>query len=162
MYNITMFPKQSGFLLPSGEFFSTEGGGHQNLAYRVLRDYFKVTDDNKLSDPEFVMQDDYSAILIRYRWQERLLYLPKTAPATVDGRHFFEKAIDYYRSEGFKIINLYKISLNTNYFYTVKEFFVEDFEYARKDLMSNCFNYTNTVVQNKNGKYTYNPERIGD
>ena len=162
MDNINMFPTKPGFLFPNGEHFSTNGKGHEHLAYSLLRDKFKVTDDKKLSDPEFVLQDEYSAILIRYRWQEKLLYLPKTAPETLDGKLLFEKAIKFYEQEGFKILNLYKISLSTNYFYVVKEFFVEDFEFVRKDLITKSINYTNTIVTDKNGNYMYNPERIGD
>ena len=162
MENKILFPLNSGFLFPNGEFFSTEGRGHERLAYRLLVDKFKVTDPQKLSDAEFVLQDDFSAILIRYRWNEKLLYLPKTAPTTFEGKMLFKKAIKFYAEEGYKILNLYKITLSSDDYYIVKEFFVEDFEFVKKDLILKCENYTNIIIKDKNGNYLYNPERIGD
>lgn len=162
MENINMFPLNPGFLFPNGKHYSTNGRGHEKLAYELLKEKFNVKDQKKLSDSEYVLQDEYSAILIRYRWQEKLLYLPKTAPKSIEGRELFLKAIKFYESEGFKILNLYKISLACDYYYLVKEFFVEDFEFLRKDLIVGCVNYNTSIIKTKTGGYIYNPERIGD
>lgn len=166
MANINMFPTNPGFLFPDGEFYSTDGKGHERLAYRILKERFNEEDVQKLSDAEYFLQADHSAMLIRYRWGEKLIYLPQQAPNTFEGKVYFLKAIKFYKQNGYKILNLYKISLSIGYHYDyhfkVKEFFVEDFEFIKKDLIGVKFNYTNTVVVDKSGKYTYNPERIGD
>ena len=109
--------------------------------------------------PEGIVQEKYAAIVIRYRWGERLIYLPPVRPKTAEGCIYFQKAIKFYKEQGFQIINLNHISLE------VAELAIEDFigvEYEELKIFSICTNYTQTVICDKKGRYMYNPERIGD
>lgn len=152
------FPLSAGFLFPNGEYYSTDGKGHENTAYRILRDEFGLN-ILEITYPEGVLQEQYSALLIRYRYGEKLIYLPKTAPKTYEQCRYLKKAIKFYRSKGFQIINVYHISLD-NGFSNIKEFLGETFEEIKS--FSFCINYTQTVVTDSKGNYMYNPERIGD
>lgn len=158
MANMNIFPLSAGFLFPNGEFFSTEGRGHQRLAYRILEEKFGL-DTLDIHDPEYMLQEEYSAILIRYRWGEKLVYLPKKAPPTIEGKFYFKKAVKFYISDGFQVLNLYKISLE-NDFSTIEQFVGEQYEDLK--IFSKCVNYTNTVIMKPDGTYMYNPERNGD
>lgn len=152
------FPLSAGFLLPNGDYYPNMGRGHENTAYMVLRDVFKMNILN-IEDPEDVLQTKYSAILIRYRWGEKLIYLPRIAPKTVGGCIYFKRAIDFYKKEGFQIINIYKINLDKEEF-LIKEFIGEEYEQIK--IFTVCNNYTQTIIKCTNGKYMYNPERVGD
>lgn len=152
------FPLSAGFLFPNGEYFSTGGKGHENTAYRILRDKFCMN-ILEIDSPEEILQSKYSALLIRYRWGEKLIYLPKIAPKTQKECYFLKKAIDFYKNQGFQIINIYHISLE-NDFSCIEEFIGESYEEIKS--FSFSINYTQTVIQGKNGKYMYNPERNGD
>ena len=158
MDNITMFPLSAGFLFPNGEYFSTDGRGHQRLAYEILKKNFGMNGSD-INDPEFTLQEKYSAILIRYRWGEKLIYLPKTAPPTRGGRLFFKNAVDFYHTKGFQIMNLYKISLEDEF--SIIENFIED-QYEQIKLFTICTNFTNIIIKKPDGNYMYNPERTGD
>ena len=77
MDNMNMFPLGAGFLFPNGKYYFTEAKGHERLAYDILKN---VYDRNilEITDPEYILQAEFSAILLRYRHGERLLYLPNT------------------------------------------------------------------------------------
>lgn len=154
----TEFPLSAGFLFPNGEYYSTGGKGHENTAYRILREIFGKN-ILEIDNPEDVLQSEYSAILIRYRWGEKLIYLPKIAPKTPEGCYYFKNAIEFYKSKGFQIINVHHISLE-NDFSILKEFIGESFEQIKS--FSFSINYTRTVIVGRDGRYMYNPEKNGD
>ncbi len=156
--NMIPYPISAGFLFPDGTFFDTNGKGHEWLANRILEDKFGV-DTLNIQDPEFILQSEYSAILIRYCRGKKLVYLPKIRPQTTEGRYYFKKAVKFYEEEGFQVLNLYKISLE-NDFSTIESFIGETFEEFLG--FTECYNYTNTIIRTSDGTYMYNPERIGD
>lgn len=158
MSDVTKFPLSAGFLFPNGEHYSTKGKGHEWLANRIIEDRLKL-DTRDIADPENYLQTKCCAILIRYRWGERLIYLPMKAPPTDEGRFYFQKAVEYYNSQNFHIINIRKISLD-NIFSSIEKFIGEEYEDLK--IFSKCCNYTNTIIMRTDGKYIYNPERIGD
>lgn len=157
MENMNMFPLQPGFLLPDGEYIYTHGKGHSKTAEKLLASRFGIEGEN---DPEFIVMDKLHAMLVRYCWGAKLLYLPKTAPPTDGERWFLKKAIKFYQAQGFQVINLYDISLD-NPISTVELFTaVEDVEEVI--FYNRVLNYTSQIVKDLNGQYMYNPERIGD
>lgn len=158
MDNINMFPLDAGFLFPNGKYYSTQAKGHERLAYNILEKVYKKN-IFEITDPEYILQSEFSAILIRYRRGEQLLYLPKIAPQTQAGREFFRKAIKFYSQEGFQILNLYKITLEDE-FSIVRDFIEEKYERIEKSSIPT--NYTDTIILTKDNNYMYNPERIGD
>lgn len=160
------FPLGAGFLFPNGEYYSTYGGGHEKLAYRILKEKLGNNFELEPCGSETMLQEKYSAILIRYGWGQKFLYLPKVSPPTLEGKAFFRRAVSFYAQEGFQILNLYKISLEDIDFAIVKEFSSECFLYEDIEIKNyfstQCSNYTNTIICNSIGNYIYNPERIGD
>lgn len=158
MDNMNMFPLSAGFLFPNGNYYSTEAKGHERLAYNILKDVYK-RNILEIADPEYILQTEFSAILLRYRHGERLLYLPKIAPPTQEGKELFRKAVKFYFHEGFQILNLYKITLEDE-FSIVRDFLGEQYEEIKGISMPT--NYTNTIVLARDNTYMYNPERIGD
>lgn len=158
MDNMNMFPLGAGFLFPNGKYYFTEAKGHERLAYDILKN---VYDRNilEITDPEYILQAEFSAILLRYRHGERLLYLPPIAPQTQQGKELFRKAVKFYSHEGFQILNLYKITLEDE-FSIIRDFLGEQYEEIKG--ISIPTNYTNTIILTKDNTYMYNPERIGD
>lgn len=156
------YPVSAGFLFPNREFYPTNGEGHKKLADRLLKVKFHVKDTNKLHDSEYTLQSDYFALLVRHLNGEKLVYLPKVAPSSFEGRKYFKDAIKFYKENGFKVLNLYKISLSIDDYYFIKNYCIEDFESAQKITGTVIKNYTNTVISTLSGRLVYNPERIGD
>ena len=157
MENMTMFPMAAGFLFPDGTLIPNVGKGHENTAFRILQE--AGVDVLNVNYPEGEVQQRYAAIIIRYRWGERLIYLPPRRPETHEGCIYFQEAIKFYEEKGFSIVNLHRISLEYDDF-VIRDFIGEEFEELK--FFSKCTNYTDTVIQGKNGKYMYNPERVGD
>ena len=158
MDNMNMFPLAAGFLFPDGTSVPNNGRGHENTAFQMLRNAGINTLD--IDYPEGYIQEVYAAIIIRYRWGEKLIYLPSRRPSTSEGCKYFRKAVKFYEEHGFQIMNLYHISLDIDEF-AIKNFIGEEYE-ELKMVFIPTENYTNTVIRDSLGRYVYNPVRIGD
>ena len=156
------FPRTPGFLMPNGDFYRSDvlHDGHVSTAQEVLKNLYNYSViKNKTIDPCEKLQELSGAIMIRAWLGQWYVYLPSRLPQKSEERAFLRRAVQYYEEMGYQIMNFNQIDLNPNFEKTNMRNIGNS---TKEECSQSIGDYNTTVVKTKNGKLTYNPNRIGD